>query len=87
MVRLLEEDNYASVLPVNSEGVAGTIPEPVVNNFNGMTLLLGMYLQDQWHPLEKLELHDRRALRRHGLLQLADSVQSETGSGLQINLD
>jgi outer membrane receptor protein involved in Fe transport len=52
----LEEDNHASVLPVNSKGVAGTIPEPVVDNFNGMALLLGAYLQDQWHPTEKLEL-------------------------------
>jgi hypothetical protein len=52
----LEEDNHASVLPVNSEGVAGTVPETVVDNFNGMALLLGGYIQDQWHPSEKLEL-------------------------------
>jgi TonB dependent receptor/Carboxypeptidase regulatory-like domain/TonB-dependent Receptor Plug Domain len=52
----LEEDNHASVLPVNSEGVAGTVPEPVVDNFNGMALLLGVYIQDQWHPMEKLDL-------------------------------
>ncbi|HJU11067.1 MAG TPA: TonB-dependent receptor, partial [Candidatus Binataceae bacterium] len=52
----LEEDNHSSVLPVNSEGVAGTVPESVVDNFNGMALLLGAYLQDQWHPTEKLEL-------------------------------
>jgi outer membrane cobalamin receptor len=52
----LEEDNHASVLPVNSQGVAGTVPETVVDNFNGMALLLGAYLQDQWRPIEKLEL-------------------------------
>ena len=52
----LEEDNHASVLPINSEGVIGAIPEPVVDNFNGMALLLGVYIQDQWHPLEKLDL-------------------------------
>jgi outer membrane receptor protein involved in Fe transport len=52
----LEEDNHASVLPVNSEGVAGTVPESVVDNFNGMALVLGAYLQDQWRPIEKLEL-------------------------------
>jgi outer membrane receptor protein involved in Fe transport len=52
----LEEDNHASVLPVNSKGAAGTIPETVVDNFNGKALLLGVYVQDQWHPMEKLEL-------------------------------
>ena len=52
----LEEDNHASVLPVNSKGVAGTVPETVVDNFNGMALLLGVYVQDQWHPTGKLEL-------------------------------
>jgi outer membrane receptor protein involved in Fe transport len=52
----LEEDNLALVLPVNSEGVAGTVSQPVVDNFNGMALLLGVYVQDQWHPLEKLDL-------------------------------
>jgi hypothetical protein len=52
----LEEDNHALVLPVNSMGVAGIIPETVVDNFNGMALLLGVYVQDQWHPIEKLEL-------------------------------
>jgi outer membrane receptor protein involved in Fe transport len=52
----IEEDNHASVLPLNSKGVAGTIPELIVNNFNGMSLLLGVYLQDQWHPTEKLSL-------------------------------
>jgi outer membrane receptor protein involved in Fe transport len=52
----LEEDNHASVLPVNSKRVAGTVPETVVDNFNGMALLLGVYVQDQWHPSGKLEL-------------------------------
>jgi outer membrane receptor protein involved in Fe transport len=52
----LEEDNHASVLPVDSEGIAGTTPESVVDNFNGMALLLGAYLQDQWHLTERLEL-------------------------------
>jgi outer membrane cobalamin receptor len=52
----LEEDNHASVLPINSEGIAGTVPETVVDNFNGKALLLGVYVQDQWHPMEKLEL-------------------------------
>jgi len=51
----LEEDNHALVLPV-SHGVPGTIPETVVDNFNGMALLLGTYVQDQWRPTEKLEL-------------------------------
>jgi hypothetical protein len=42
----LEEDNHALVLPVNSRGTAGTIPETVVDNFNGKALLLGVYAQD-----------------------------------------
>jgi outer membrane cobalamin receptor len=52
----LEEDNHASVLPVNSKGVAGTVPETIVDNFNAMALLLGVYIQNQWRPMEKLEL-------------------------------
>jgi outer membrane receptor protein involved in Fe transport len=52
----LEEDNHAFVLPSNSTGTAGTIPDTVVDNFNGKALLLGAYTQDQWRPTEKLEL-------------------------------
>jgi outer membrane receptor protein involved in Fe transport len=52
----LEEDNHALVLPISSTGTPGTIPETVVDNFNGKALLLGMYAQDQWRPTEKLEL-------------------------------
>ncbi len=51
----LEEDNHARVLPV-TDGVAGTVPETVVDDFNGKALLLGVYAQDQWHPIEKLEI-------------------------------
>lgn len=50
----LEEDNHALVLPVFN-GVLGTIPETVVDTFNGKALLLGVYAQDQWRPTEKLE--------------------------------
>jgi len=52
----LEEDNRALVFPVNSMGVPTTIPEVVIDNFNGKAMLLGLYAQDQWRPLEKLEL-------------------------------
>jgi outer membrane receptor protein involved in Fe transport len=52
----LEQDNRALVLPVSSTGKAGTIPESVVDNFNGKALLSGIYLQDQWHPTERLTL-------------------------------
>jgi outer membrane receptor protein involved in Fe transport len=52
----LEEDNHALVLPVSSTGTVGTIPETVVDNFNGKALLLGVYAQDQWRPTDKLEL-------------------------------
>jgi outer membrane receptor protein involved in Fe transport len=51
----LEEDNHALVFHV-SNGLPGTIPETVVDNFNGKALLLGVYAQDQWRPTEKLEL-------------------------------
>jgi outer membrane receptor protein involved in Fe transport len=52
---ILEEDNHALVLPILN-GVPGTVPETVVDNFNGKALLLGVYGQDRWHPTEKLEL-------------------------------
>lgn len=52
----LEEDNHALVLPIDSTGTPGTIPESVVDDFNGRALLLGGYAQDQWRPTEKLEL-------------------------------
>jgi outer membrane receptor protein involved in Fe transport len=51
----LEQDNLALVLPVTSTG-AGTVPEAVIDNFNGKSLLLGIYAQDQWRPTEKLTL-------------------------------
>jgi hypothetical protein len=51
----LEEDNHGLVLPV-SNGVPGTVPQTVINNFNGKALLLGLYVQDQWRPVEKLEI-------------------------------
>jgi TonB dependent receptor/Carboxypeptidase regulatory-like domain len=52
----LEEDNRALVFPVNSEGVAGTVPEVIIDNFNGKALLFGLYAQDRAHPLPNLEL-------------------------------
>ncbi len=51
----IEEDNNARVLPV-SNGVPGTVPQTVVDNFNGDALLFGVYAQDQWRPTEKLEV-------------------------------
>ncbi len=52
----LEQDNRALVFPVNSTGVPSTVPEVIIDNFNGKALLLGWYAQDQWHPLPSLEL-------------------------------
>ncbi|MBV8774800.1 MAG: TonB-dependent receptor [Deltaproteobacteria bacterium] len=52
----LEEDNHALVFPVNSEGMPGTVPETVIDDFNGKALLLGIYAQDRLHPLPNLEL-------------------------------
>lgn len=52
----LEEDNHALVMPLTPTGAPGTIPESVVDDFNGKALLLGGYAQDQWRPTEKLEL-------------------------------
>lgn len=51
----LEQDNHAQVLPV-SNGVPGTIPETVVDNFNGKALLFGIYAQDKWRPIERLRI-------------------------------
>ena len=52
----LEEDNRALVFPVNSTGVPASLPEVVTDNFNGKALLFGLYAQDQWRPIQKLEL-------------------------------
>ncbi len=52
----LEEDNRALVFSVNSTGVPAALPTVVTDNFNGKALLFGLYAQDQWRPLKKLEL-------------------------------
>src|SRR5207249_2399830 len=52
----LEEDNHALVFPVNSAGVPATVPELVIDNFNGKALLFGLYAQDQLHPIPNLEI-------------------------------
>ncbi len=51
----LEQDNHARVLPV-SNGVPGTVPETVVDDFNGKALLFGIYAQDKWRPIESLRI-------------------------------
>ena len=52
----LEEDDHASVFPLNSMGIPETTPIAVVDNLNGKALLFGVYLQDQWRPSNKLEI-------------------------------
>ena len=51
----LEEDNHALILPVFN-GMAGTVPQAVVDNSNAKALLFGIYGQDQWRITEKLQL-------------------------------
>ena len=46
----LEEDNHASVFPLDSMGNPQTVPAGIVDNFNGKALLFGLYAQDQLAP-------------------------------------
>jgi outer membrane receptor protein involved in Fe transport len=52
----LEEDNHASVFPLDSMGNPQTVPIGIVDDFNGKALLFGIYAQDQWHPINRLEV-------------------------------
>ncbi len=54
----VELDNASSVFPANSAGKqAGEVPFGIVDNFNKLTWLGGLYLQDEWRPTEKLTIN------------------------------
>jgi len=53
---VIELDDHARVFPLNSIGMPETVPINVVDNTNADAFLYGVYLQDEWHPTEKLRI-------------------------------
>lgn len=55
-VEQVELDSNSAVFPVNSAGMQIPFPIRIIGNANKLTWLGGVYLQDEWRPVEKLTL-------------------------------
>jgi len=54
----LTTDNTSQVLPADTDGnQTSTIPFTIVDNTEGASRLFGIYLQDEWKPLEKVTIN------------------------------
>lgn len=52
----IELDDHARVFPLDSMGNPETVPVEVVDDTNGKAMLYGVYLQDDFHPLDNLRI-------------------------------
>jgi TonB dependent receptor/Carboxypeptidase regulatory-like domain len=54
----VEGDGTSMVFPADSDGdQTSSIPERIVDNYNHLTFLGGLYLQDEWRLTEKLDVN------------------------------
>src|SRR2546423_6744455 len=54
----IEIDNTSAVFPANSSGAqTSSSPFFITDNLNKGASLWGLYLQDEWRPIEKLTLN------------------------------
>ncbi len=54
----VEVDEHAQTFPANSDGTQSSdVPISIVDDNNQIAWLLGLYLQDEWHPTQKLTVN------------------------------
>ena len=79
----IELDDHAQTFPATDGMQTSTIPISIVDDNNQIAWLLGFYLQDEWHPTEKLTINCGVAMGLDERVRHAESVQPAIRSGIR----